>query len=49
MDQRMRDARREETTESEHVVIQCKAMAEEESWFGWNQVKEQVWKINQGH
>ena len=37
----MRCARRGETKASE-------AMAEEESWLGWNQVKEQVWKINHG-
>ena len=37
----MRDARRGETKDSEHVVRGCKAMAEEESWSGWNQVEEQ--------
>ena len=26
----------------------CKAMAEGESWSGWNQVKEQAQNVNQG-
>ena len=38
----MRDAGGGETEESEDVVRECK------SWTGWNQVKEQAWKINQG-
>ena len=45
MEQRTRrDAR---TKESDTVVRHCNAMAEKESWTGWNQVKEQVGKINQ--
>ena len=47
MERRMRDARRGETKE-QNVMIKCNDMAEEESWSGWNQVKEQVGKINQG-
>ena len=23
-------------------------MVEEESWYSWNQVKDQLWKVNQG-
>ena len=36
------------TQEGEHAVRDCKAMAEE-SRSGWNQVKEQALKINQGN
>ena len=36
-----------ETKESDTVVRYCNAMAEKESWSGWNQVNEQVGKINQ--
>ena len=38
----MKDARRGEAKESESVRRECRAVAEEESWSGWNQVKEQV-------
>ena len=32
--------------ESENVVKECKAMAEEELWSGWNQIQKQVQHIN---
>ena len=34
--------------DSEHVVRECKAMADEEPRTGWNQVRRQVHKFNQG-
>ena len=37
-----------ETKESERVLGECQAMAEDKSWSSWNQVKEQAQKINQG-
>ena len=48
MEQRMRYARRGETKEGGYVVRECQAMAKEESWSGWNPVKEQVGKLIQG-
>ena len=47
MEPRMRDARRGETKDNEHVLGFCKAVTEEESWSGCNQGKEQVGKTNQ--
>ena len=38
----------EKTKEGETVVRECRAVAEEETWSVWNQVKEQVLQINQG-
>ena len=46
MEPRIGDAR-EEVEESD-VVREYKAMAEEELWSGWSQVKKQVHKINHG-
>ena len=40
--------RRLELDESMNAVRECKAMAEEDSWSGLNQVRERVRKINQG-
>ena len=34
--------------DTENVVTQWKAMVEGESWYVWNQVKDQPWKCNQG-
>ena len=48
MEQRVRDAGRRKTTESEDVVRECEAMAEEVSGSGWNQVKEQLEKSTAG-
>ena len=42
MERRIMDGRREETKVSERGVREGEAIAEEESWSGWNQVKEQV-------
>ena len=44
----MGDARRVESKDSEHMVRECTAIVEEESWSSSTQVKEQVQKINQG-
>ena len=40
MEQRMRDAGRGKTKESEHMVRLCEAMCEGESRFNWSQVEE---------
>ena len=48
MEQRKTDTRKEEMEESDHVARECKAVAEEALWPGWNQVKKQVHKINHG-
>ena len=47
MERSVRDARRGETKESEHVVRECKTWTEEESWSSCNQVNEQVTANNQ--
>ena len=47
MEQRIIDGRRGETNECQNVVRECQAIAEEDSWSGWNEVKEQIWEINQ--
>ena len=39
MKQRIRDTRRGEMREREKRVMECKAVAEEELWSGWNQVQ----------
>ena len=48
MEQRIRDTRRGGVEESENVAKECKAVAEEELWSGWNQVRKQFHKINEG-
>ena len=44
----MRDVRRGERQESEHVVTECQAMAKEVSWSGSDQVGKQVREIHPG-
>ena len=34
--------------ECENVVRECKTVAEEELWSGWNQVEKQIQRNNQG-
>ena len=48
MEQRIRDTRTGGMEERENVFGECNAMAEDELWSGWNQVKRQVHKISQG-
>ena len=43
------EARKGGTTESENVVRECKAVAEEELRSGWNQFKKQDHKIDHGN
>ena len=38
----MRDDRKGGTKESVNLVRECKVMAKEEVWSGWNQVETQV-------
>ena len=44
MEQRLRDAGRGVKKVCEHVVRDCNTMAEEASWSGRNQVREQAWE-----
>ena len=48
MEQRTRDAGKGGTKESENVVRECKALAEEELWSGCTHCPETGQKINQG-
>ena len=49
VEQRIRDAEKGGTKECENVVRECKAMAEEELWLGWNQGRVTGPKNNKGN